>query len=420
MMVLHSNRVIHRDLKPGNILLDSNYHPSITDFGLSKFLDPENSRNQSMAGIGTLPYIAPEVHDGDEYGRKSDVYSFGILMYEVITGEKAFHDLLKKAYGRFLMKVMSGERPQFPGPIKPGLKKLIEDCWSQDPEKRPDFHTIFHKLSLYHVADDAANIDNGSNATTENEEGDKFQYCLDDVDQDRLYDYVESIAPLTKTKEPEHDKKSEPTSNSESTSSKLENPIEGLTPMEMNLKIRGMELTQIEIPSSMTSIANGSFTDCISLTKIIIPSSVLSIGEFAFYRCTSITQITIPSYVTTIEQYTFAGCHSLKQVLIPNSVTSIGKCAFSGCDSLLEMSIPSSVTSIGELAFESCKSLTEIKIPESVISIDDNAFMACSSLKRISIPDSVENFGYSILKDCFNLEATIAQHLKEILGPNIF
>lgn len=202
---------------------------------------------------------------------------------------------------RFLMKVMSGERPQFLEPIKPGLKKLIEDCWSQDPENRPNFHTIFHKLRLYHVADDAANIDNGSNATTENNEIDKLQCCLDDVDHDRLYGYVESIEPLAKTKKPEDDKKSEPTSSSESTSSKLENPIEGLTRMQMNLKIRNESLTQIAIPSSITSIANGSFTDCRSLTKIIIPSSVLSIGEFAFYRCSSIAQIAIPSSVTKIE-----------------------------------------------------------------------------------------------------------------------
>ena len=62
-----------------------------------------------------------------------------------------------------------------------------------------------------------------------------------------------------------------------------------------------------------------------SLTQITIPSSVTSIGDSAFSDCSSLTQITIPSSVTTIGDSAFSDCSSLTQITIPSSVTSIGK-----------------------------------------------------------------------------------------------
>ena len=82
MMFLHQNQVIHRDLKPGNILLDENFHPHITDFGLSKFLGQDFNHTLKC---GTPVYMAPEVLSDEQYDFKADVYSFGILMYEVVT-----------------------------------------------------------------------------------------------------------------------------------------------------------------------------------------------------------------------------------------------------------------------------------------------------------------------------------------------
>ena len=136
-------------------------------------------------------------------------------------------------------------------------------------------------------------------------------------------------------------------------------------------------------------ICDRAFYSCRSLSEIVIPSSVTSIGHSAFSDCQSLSEIVIPSSVTSIGDHAFYDCHSLSKIVIPSSVTSIGDSAFSSCRSLSEIVIHASVTSIGDSAFWGCSSLSEIVIPASVTSIGHGAFSWCSSLKYISIPKSV-------------------------------
>lgn len=183
MTILHSKNVIHRDLSTGNILLDENWHPLITDFGLSKFYDPQHSKSQTLTDFGTAIYMAPEVIVSDRYDTKVDVYSFGIIMYEIITGTKAYSDILSKGnVTAFQLKTMilNGHRPVFDVPIKDDLKKLIEKCWSQNPNDRPTFADLYKLLSM-----------SSSNELLTDEEDERF--CLDDVDYDEFIEYLEEI-----------------------------------------------------------------------------------------------------------------------------------------------------------------------------------------------------------------------------------
>lgn len=102
-------------------------------------------------------------------------------------------------------------------------------------------------------------------------------------------------------------------------------------------------------------ICNCAFFCCRSLSDIVIPSSVTSIGNRAFLSCLSLSKIVIPSSVTSIGDSAFLWCRSLSDIVIPSSVTSIGVSAFRCCDSLSKIVISSSVTSIGKGAFCYCK-----------------------------------------------------------------
>lgn len=147
MSYLHSNDIIHRDLKPDNILESDTLCPLLADFGLSKISPSENYKTvQSMIGIkGTPFYIPPEAYTNGENSKEGDVYAFSMIVYEMMTCEKPFSNF-EKGYFDFMEMVNNGGRPDFNVEIAERYKKLITDCWSQNPSERPTFSEIVTQL----------------------------------------------------------------------------------------------------------------------------------------------------------------------------------------------------------------------------------------------------------------------------------
>ena len=169
-------------------------------------------------------------------------------------------------------------------------------------------------------------------------------------------------------------------------------------------------LTSVTIGDSVTTIGEGAFQECTSLKeftgkfaedngRILVVDGVLTA-----FAPAGITEYNIPDSVTTIGNSTFSNCDSLTSVNIPDSVTTIGESAFLFCDSLTSVNIPDSVTTIGNSAFQYCSSLTSVNIPDSVATIGYSAFYSCDSLTSVTIGDSVTTIGEGAFRFCDSLK----------------
>ena len=86
----HANGLVHRDVKPSNVLLDANEHVYLADFGLTRRLDEQGGPAGEGRSVGTPAYLAPEQIEGGSVDGRTDVYSLGCLLYECLTGETPF------------------------------------------------------------------------------------------------------------------------------------------------------------------------------------------------------------------------------------------------------------------------------------------------------------------------------------------
>jgi serine/threonine protein kinase len=130
----HRQGVIHRDLKPGNIMLDENGNAYLSDFGIARVLGSNLTGSSQI--IGTPAYMSPEQANGFPLDSRSDIYSLGIVLFEMITGQEPFHAETPMA---ILLKHINEPMPpliNYREDIPDAVERVISKATSKDPNNR--------------------------------------------------------------------------------------------------------------------------------------------------------------------------------------------------------------------------------------------------------------------------------------------
>ncbi|GMI84671.1 VITAMIN C DEFECTIVE 3 [Hibiscus trionum] len=175
LQYLHNKGIVHRDVKPANVLLDRNFSAHLADFGLAEYkkdlkrvtIENWRSSGKPTGGfhkknmVGTLIYMAPEILTKEIHTEKSDVYSFGVSINELLTGIVPYTDIRAEAQAHTVLEMnyteqqltaavsSGGLRPVLAGidsGVPASILSLIQKCWDANPQNRPSFDDIVVEL----------------------------------------------------------------------------------------------------------------------------------------------------------------------------------------------------------------------------------------------------------------------------------
>jgi serine/threonine-protein kinase len=130
----HRRGILHRDLKPGNIMVTGKGSAKLLDFGLAKVMtDSDADATKTIEGnvLGTAAYMAPEQAEGEPLDERSEVFSFGAVLYEMLSGNRAF---LGNSIAQVLSAVLRDDPSPFHGPAE--LQHIVRKCLAKRPEDR--------------------------------------------------------------------------------------------------------------------------------------------------------------------------------------------------------------------------------------------------------------------------------------------
>ena len=134
--------VLHSDLNCNNILLDEEGKAKIADFGLSRAIIASNITTESL---GTVTHMPLELIDDGELSQATDVYSFGVILWELMTSQRAWAGMRPS---KIISKKLAGVHLQFPEEIPDILKDLSTACMSDVVQDRPSFKDLVTRLDM--------------------------------------------------------------------------------------------------------------------------------------------------------------------------------------------------------------------------------------------------------------------------------
>lgn len=178
---------------------------------------------------------------------------------------------------------------------------------------------------------------------------------------------------------------------------------------------KGGKFTAITLPPTIRAIGKGAFTKCAELDRVYISdmaafcaiqfgdgdANPLYYAQRLFLNGEEVTEVEIPEGVSSIAPYAFFRFGALAGIFFPESLTSIGEGAFSGCVGLTSLSFPKGLVRIGKEAFSNCTGLTEtLHLPRQLATLGDSAFESCKRLPTVVFYPALQSLGKGAFLGC--------------------
>ena len=302
----HSQKIVHRDIKPGNIMIDGMGNVKVLDFGLAAQIHSSLSRvsiqsvNEAST-CGTIPYMAPEQWRGGEAEAASDQYALAATVYEMFSGRPPFDSADKD----ILRNCTLHEAPRPLKDVSPAIRSAVEKALAKEPEDR------FKSCADFAAAMGGAKVAKSKEKSPEKERGKSGGGAWKWIVFSILAVLLVAGGFFGFT-------------HWSFTQKVIKAEVQGLLLSDDKYTVVGVEdknVESIEIPDGIRYIDKYAFAYCGKLTSITIPDSVTSIYVDAFSGCSSLTSITIPNSVTRIDSFAFRNCKSLQSISIPSHFT---------------------------------------------------------------------------------------------------
>ena len=451
----HSQGIVHRDIKPGNVMINSDGTPYILDFGIAREVQESMTHVTGSPSSGTLLYMSPEQLNGEGPQPAQDIYSFAAMAYECITGTPPFtrgnieYQIVNKAPEPLV--VSGGSDAPIVSGIMAGLSKssdkrpptclalLAGGAFSQSQgaglspsaakSARPASGSTLGRVcglpaffkkplavavavllllvallySLYTGGNKAARdaltgMLGQAKSLALSPDGKEFLSAPPDVKEVSIPDGVAKIA---------------------------ENALAGQR-----------ELLTVSIPPSVTEIGKNVFKDCGKLSGVYLSDLAawcevqFSLGDFIFedkfegqplcgrnlfLNGELINELKIPSGVKSIPPSAFHGCRSIVRVYLPASVMVVSANAFAGCPNFVEFIVAEDnqyyksvngllLTKDGRTLVAVPAGKETVLIPDGVETIGEQAAFLCCKLKEMTIPRDIASVGSEAFAYCSNLK----------------